>query len=174
MTQTPCGHDNPRGAEICETCGVRITWACADCGAEVAPDARFCMQCGRALIDRTAAISVAGERRQMTIMFCDLVGSTELGAQVDPEEYSEIVDAYYQACGAAIQREGGYITRYIGDGMLSYFGYPIATEDSTNASVRAGLAAQSAIAALNEQAEKLGRAAPSGPCWVAHRLGRRQ
>ncbi|MBI3247938.1 MAG: AAA family ATPase [Deltaproteobacteria bacterium] len=79
------------------------------------------------------------ERRQLTVMFCDLVGSTALSAQLDPEELREVVRAYQQTCAAVIQRYEGHIAQYLGDGLLVYFGYPVAHEDDAARAVRAGV-----------------------------------
>jgi len=79
------------------------------------------------------------ERRQLTVMFCDLVGSTTLSTQLDPEELREVIRAYRETCAAAISRFGGYLAKYIGDGLLVYFGYPLAHEDDAQRAVRAGL-----------------------------------
>jgi class 3 adenylate cyclase len=73
-------------------------------------------------------------------MFCDLVGSTALSEQLDPEELREVVQAYQAACEKVIARVDGYIARYMGDGLLVYFGYPTAHEDAATRAVRAGLA----------------------------------
>src|SRR5262245_7754270 len=69
------------------------------------------------------------ERRQLTVLFCDLVDSTKLSGQLDPEEYREVVHAYQQTCTQVIQRFDGYVAQYLGDGLLVYFGYPAAHED---------------------------------------------
>ena len=69
------------------------------------------------------------ERRQLTVMFCDLVGSTALSAQLDPEELREVVRAYQETCTEVIQRYDGHIAQHLGDGLLVYFGYPVAHED---------------------------------------------
>src|SRR5207237_8203979 len=69
------------------------------------------------------------ERRQLTVMFCDLVGSTALSAQLDPEELREVVRAYQRTSAAVIDRYAGHIAQYLGDGLLVYFGYPVAHED---------------------------------------------
>ncbi len=87
-----------------------------------------------------------GERRQLTVMFCDLVDSTTLSQQLDPEEYGEVVRAYQQASTAVIERFEGYIAQYLGDGLLVYFGYPQAHEDDAARAVRAGLEITAAIA----------------------------
>ncbi|MCV7120642.1 adenylate/guanylate cyclase domain-containing protein, partial [Mycobacterium nebraskense] len=79
------------------------------------------------------------ERRQLTMLFCDLVGSTPLASQFDPEEWREIMRAYYDTCGKVIARFDGHIALYLGDGLLVYFGYPLAHEDDAQRAVRAGL-----------------------------------
>jgi Adenylate and Guanylate cyclase catalytic domain len=81
----------------------------------------------------------AAERRQLTVMFCDLVGSTALSAQLDPEEYREAVRSYQQTSAEIIERYGGHIAQHLGDGLLVYFGYPSAHEDDAGRAVRAGL-----------------------------------
>jgi class 3 adenylate cyclase len=81
-------------------------------------------------------------------MFCDLVDSTALSEQLDPEEYREVVRAYQHASGAVIERFDGYIAQYLGDGLLVYFGYPQAHEDDAARAVRAGLEIIAAIAQL--------------------------
>jgi len=85
------------------------------------------------------------ERRQLTVMFCDLVGSTALSEQLDPEELREVVRAYQQTCAAVIGRFAGHIAQYLGDGLLVYFGYPVAHEDDAARAVRAGLGIISAL-----------------------------
>src|SRR5438445_4512126 len=81
----------------------------------------------------------AAERRQLTVMFCDLVESTKLSSQLDPEEYREVVRAYQSACTEVIQRYEGHIAQLLGDGLLVYFGYPQAHEDDAHRAARTGL-----------------------------------
>lgn len=97
-----------------------------------------------------AAATAAGgpERRQLTIMFCDLVGSTALAAQLDPEEMSEVIRAYQTAVAGEIARFGGHVAKFMGDGILAYFGWPAAHEEEAERAVRAGLAAVAAVGAL--------------------------
>ena len=97
-----------------------------------------------------ASTSPSGEaeRRQLTVMFCDLVGSTELSQRLDPEDLSDINRAYQDACRDAIQQYAGFIARYMGDGVLVYFGYPQAHEDDAERAVRAGLAIVQSMAGL--------------------------
>jgi hypothetical protein len=79
------------------------------------------------------------ERRQLTVMFCYLVGSTALSARLDPEDMREIVGAYHRNCAEQITKAGGFVAKYMGDGVLAYFGYPQAHEDDAERAVRAGL-----------------------------------
>jgi predicted ATPase/class 3 adenylate cyclase len=88
------------------------------------------------------------ERRQLTVMFCDLVGSTALSARLDPEDMREIVGAYYRCCADIIAGAGGFVARYMGDGVLAYFGYPQAHEHDDERAVRAGLALVEAVPKL--------------------------
>jgi TOMM system kinase/cyclase fusion protein len=90
-----------------------------------------------------------GERRQLTVMFCDLVDSTALATQLDPEELREVVRAYQEACAKVVARYDGHIAQYLGDGVLVYFGYPLAHEDDAQRAVRAGLGIIEALGQLN-------------------------
>ena len=89
------------------------------------------------------------ERRQLTVMFCDLVDSTALATQLDPEELREVVQAYQAACAKVIARYEGHIAQYLGDGLLVYFGYPLAHEDDAQRAVRAGLGMVESLGQLN-------------------------
>jgi class 3 adenylate cyclase/DNA-binding winged helix-turn-helix (wHTH) protein/tetratricopeptide (TPR) repeat protein len=89
------------------------------------------------------------ERRRLTVLFCDLVDSTRLAGRLDPEDYQEIVRAYHQTCAEVIQRFDGYLAQYLGDGVLVYFGYPVAHEDDAQRAVRTGLGLLDALEPLN-------------------------
>ena len=89
------------------------------------------------------------ERRQLTVLFCDLVDSTVLASQLDPEELREVVRAYQETCAKVIARYEGHIAQYLGDGLLVYFGYPTAHEDEARRAVHTGLGMVQAIATLN-------------------------
>jgi class 3 adenylate cyclase/predicted ATPase len=93
-----------------------------------------------------------GERRQVTVMFSDLVGSTALSAQMDPEDLRELISAYQKCVAEAVRHFGGFVARYLGDGVLVYFGYPEAHEDDADRAVRAGLDLISAVSALKTPA----------------------
>ena len=86
-----------------------------------------------------------GERRQLTVMFCDLVGSTALSEQLDPEELQTIIQTYQEVSAQVIERYEGYVAQYLGDGLLVYFGYPVAHEDDAARAIRAGLEIVSAL-----------------------------
>ena len=88
------------------------------------------------------------ERRQLTVMFCDLVGSTSLSARLDPEDMREIIGAYHHCCAELIEGAGGFVAKYMGDGVLAYFGYPQAHEDDAERAVRAALGLTAAIPKL--------------------------
>jgi len=100
---------------------------------------------------------IAGERRQLTVMFCDLVESTALGHSLDPEELSELLNAYQSVCAEAVRSYDGHVAQYLGDGILVYFGYPQAHEDDVERALRAGLEIQQGLARLRE--DYTGRAA---------------
>jgi class 3 adenylate cyclase len=88
------------------------------------------------------------ERRQLTVLFCDLVGSTELASRFDPEDMGRVIRAYRNTCTKVIERWGGHVAKYMGDGLLAYFGWPHAHEDEAERAVRAGLALIEALAGL--------------------------
>jgi class 3 adenylate cyclase/predicted ATPase len=94
------------------------------------------------------------ERRQLTVMFCDLVDSTKLSSQLDPEEYREVVRAYQSACTDVIQRFDGHVAQLLGDGLLVYFGYPVAHEDDPQRAVRAGLGMLAALGDRNPRLQQ--------------------
>src|SRR5246500_946164 len=95
-----------------------------------------------------ASAPVEAERRQLTVMFCDLVGSTPLSTRFDPEDLREIVGAYQRCVAYTVARFAGFVAKYMGDGVLVYFGYPQAHEDDAERAVRAGLAVVEAVGKL--------------------------
>jgi predicted ATPase/class 3 adenylate cyclase len=181
MRCASCGFDNPEEMKFCGECGVSLEYRCPQCGFASPPGFRFCGACGTALSGQPRASQStppdawrhsqetqpalvtpssaegprpAAERRQLTVLFCDLVDSTALATQLDPEELREVVRAYQRVCAEAIQRFEGHIAQYLGDGLLVYFGYPQAHEDDGQRAVRAALGMVQAIARLND---RLGR-----------------
>jgi class 3 adenylate cyclase len=97
-------------------------------------------------------IQDAAERRQLTVMFCDLVGSTALSARLDPEDLRGIIGAYHRCCTELIERNGGFVAKYMGDGVLAYFGYPHAHEHDGERAVRTGLGLVEAVPKLSTSA----------------------
>jgi len=104
---------------------------------------------------RDAATPADAERRQLTVMFCDLVGSTELSARLDPEDLREVIAAYHRAVVDVVTSVDGFVAKYMGDGVLMYFGYPRAHEDDADRAVRAGLGAIDAVGRLDVRSVKL-------------------
>jgi class 3 adenylate cyclase len=95
---------------------------------------------------------VEAERRQLTVLFCDLVGSTALSARLDPEDLRAVIGSYHRCAAAVIERTGGFVAKYMGDGVLAYFGYPRAEEHDPERAVRAGLMLVEAVAGLDTAA----------------------
>src|SRR6476660_571880 len=96
----------------------------------------------------TSPPPIDAERRQLTVMFCDLVGSTELSSRLDPEDLREVYAAYHGAIAAVVAGFDGFVAKYMGDGVLIYFGYPRAHEDDAERAIRAGLALIDAVGRL--------------------------
>jgi class 3 adenylate cyclase/tetratricopeptide (TPR) repeat protein len=170
-----CRFENPQGMRFCGQCGTPLPLLCSVCGTVNPPGFNFCGVCGSALgagapgpvapgagfapagggggaAEPLAALGAGGqvaERRQITVMFCDLIGSTALASASDPEEFRELLQAYQLASAGAIERFEGYIAQYLGDGILAYFGYPVAYDHEAGRAVRAALDIVERIAALN-------------------------
>jgi class 3 adenylate cyclase/tetratricopeptide (TPR) repeat protein len=153
-----CGTDNPRVSKFCAECGDGLAHPCPACGTENSPPAKFCSQCGASLDLEALALepsarerASAGERRHLTILFCDLVGSVTLTSQFDPEEWRATVAGYQRAASEAITRFGGEVMRYVGDGIMAFFGYPVAHDNDAERAARAGLAILDALVKLNQE-----------------------
>ena len=101
-------------------------------------------------IKRGIRDDIAGERRHLTVLFCDLVGSTEIASHLDPEQWREIVGEYHGAAAQAVERFGGRVAQYLGDGVMAYFGWPEAHDNDAERAARAGLAILDAISKPNE------------------------
>jgi len=107
----------------------------------------------------SAAAEVSGERRYVTVMFCDLVGSTSISAQLDAEEWRDLVSAYLDAACAAVIEMGGHVAKKLGDGLMVLFGYPVAQENDAERAARAALSIQRALAAVNRKNTETGKPA---------------
>jgi class 3 adenylate cyclase len=107
---------------------------------------------GRSSDLKAAPAAPSAERRQVTVMFSDLVGSTALSGRMDPEDLREVISAYQRCVADTVQRFGGFVAKYMGDGVLIYFGYPQAHEDDAERAVRAGLELVGAVGGLKTHA----------------------
>src|SRR5262245_27190551 len=184
-----CGFENEAGAQFCEECGTPLVRTCPSCGREVRPTAKFCSRCGTTLTSQaslpafpqpghppahpaapapqlTERGTSEAERRQLTVMFCDLVGSTTLSERLDPEELREVVQAYQATCTGVIRRYDGHVAQHLGDGLLVYFGYPHAHEDDAQRAVRAGVEILAGLPPLNAQLSPMIRARLPHPVQV--------
>lgn len=156
MECSTCQHNNPQDALFCMKCGKKLQRECPFCGAELPDNAIFCMKCGQKLnskdppIDAPQQAFVPGaERRQLTVMFCDIVDSSSLSEKLDPEDLREVIRGYQETCNKIIRRFEGHIAQYLGDGLLVYFGYPQAHEDDAQRAARTGLGIVEAVSRQN-------------------------
>src|SRR5206468_6243106 len=126
-----CGFENSSGTKFCGNCGAWLTTRCPSCGSENPHEVKFCGEYGQRLhqlIEPTVAQPTShgtgtrdAERRQLTVMFCDLVASSKVAERIDVEDLRDIIHRYYDACTQTIQRWEGHVARYIGDAVLAYF-----------------------------------------------------
>jgi len=151
-----CKAKIPEGSKFCLECGAVLFGRCPSCGKANPASAKFCFECGYKLpatrldaagsaatdtaTPQTSQLAGSPERRQLTVLFCDLVGSTALSVRLDPEDMRDIMSAYHHRCAEVIGKSDGFVAKYMGDGVLAYFGYPQAHEDDAERAVRCGLA----------------------------------
>jgi class 3 adenylate cyclase len=158
MRCSSCGSENPVSKKFCGDCGALLENRCPKCSVENPPGKRFCGDCGT-MLTPTAAVRVAAsgrtalsaERRHLTVLFCDLVGSTEIAAQLDPEEWREVIASYHRAAADTVTRFGGHVAKYLGDGVMAYFGWPEAHDNDGERAVRAALAILEAVVRLSDE-----------------------
>jgi class 3 adenylate cyclase/ribosomal protein L40E len=168
-----CNSETRPGQRFCLRCGARLAALCPKCGSRNPPDAAFCGDCGTpasaaksgiSSINQAGSIGAAqspsdaaiispgpspdGERRHLTVLFCDLVGSTAIASQLDPEEWRETVSEYHRTAAEEIGRFGGHVVKYLGDGVMVLFGWPEAHDNDAERAARAGLAIIDSIAKL--------------------------
>jgi class 3 adenylate cyclase/tetratricopeptide (TPR) repeat protein len=169
-----CQADNREERRFCIECGAPLPVLCPACRFANEPGGKFCGGCGAALptvaavgegrgdsTDNMASVassrpesvqprgSSEAERRQLTVMFCDLAGSTALSAQLDPEVLRDVIRSFQEASVKVIDRFEGFVARYMGDGILVHFGYPHAHEDDAERAVRAGLGIIEGVAEID-------------------------
>jgi predicted ATPase/class 3 adenylate cyclase len=142
-----CQHDNGLRARFCEHCGAPLSAACRTCGAALIEGSIRCERCGAGRTGPHPALR-SGERRQIVVLFCDLVASTRLSLQLDAEAYREVMRDYQSLSAGVVDRFGGHVAQHLGDGLLVYFGYPHAHEDDADRALRAALTIASAVSEL--------------------------
>jgi class 3 adenylate cyclase len=176
-----CG-SNVDGGKFCGDCGSPLPWQCGSCATENPPGKKFCRECGAAAAlvppasQRRETNPNRAEHRQLTIMFADMVGSTALGTRLDREDVREMETQYRDCIRVVVDRFGGFVARYMGDGALVYFGYPHAHEDDAERAMRAGLAIAEAVGRLDTKAGPPGTLSArigiaTGPALVGDLIG---
>ncbi|MBI4199959.1 MAG: AAA family ATPase [Chloroflexi bacterium] len=171
-----CSFENAPGARFCEECGRRLDRLCPSCGQPASPQAKFCRECGYSLaagdapapsarladIQQAAPAAlqtkilsagrqIEGERKLVTVLFADIVGSTAFAEKMDPEEWREVVTGVHQHVSEAIYRYEGTIAQLLGDGVLAFFGAPLAHEDDAERAVCAALDIQAAMGSYGRE-----------------------
>jgi class 3 adenylate cyclase/predicted ATPase len=146
MSCPSCKAEIPDGSKFCIHCGASLPLICFACRHANPPHARFCGRCGALLMAAPPSPPASpAERRQLTVMFCDLVGSTALSVRLDPEDLREVIVAYQRYVAETVARFGGFVAKYMGDAVLVYFGYPRAQEHDAERAVRAALAVRGGL-----------------------------
>ena len=136
MQCSNCGTENSPKVKFCAECGAPVGVPCSQCAHRNARDAAVCAGCGVPLGQGQTPIA---ERRQITVFFSDIVGSTTLAESLDPEDLRDLYARYQELCAQIVQRYEGHLAQFLGDGVLAYFGYPTAHEDDAARAVRTGL-----------------------------------
>ncbi len=170
-----CNGELIPGKPFCPSCGTPVARKCPSCGASVGASFRFCPDCGTAIaaggsdapssVSTTTAattaaatpptpsapLATAGERKLVTVLFSDLVGSTAIAERLDPEEYRDLLEQYMALAFREIYKVEGIVTQLAGDGLMALFGAPIAHEDAPHRAVKAALAIRDALAVFNRE-----------------------
>ena len=168
-----CAFENPEGIKFCGQCGKALKRVCPQCQFENPLNFNYCGNCATRLLPEgeanttTAAAAAAmtlvraapehsalthpeAERRQLTVLFCDVVGSSALSEDTDPEDLRDIMRQYRETCDTVVRRYHGHIAQYLGDGVLIYFGFPHAHEDDARRAAQSGLELISSMTELNK------------------------
>ncbi len=178
LTCSACAYENRDTAKFCLRCGQRLCLVCAGCGAELPGGARFCDECGTAVTPAPASTAVParttgspasytpnhlaskilksrsaleGERKQVTVLFADVAGSTALAERLDPEAMHDIMDGCFRVLMQEVHRYEGTVNQFTGDGIMALFGAPIAHEDAPERAVRAAIGMQAALKRYSEE-----------------------
>jgi len=183
MRCSGCDHENQADALFCEECGSALETPCPQCGQKLRPGSKFCRKCGHRLTGAapaapvppsaprvqspqqytpkhlaekilTARSALEGERKQVTVLFCDVAGSTALAERLDPEVMHEVMDRALRLMAEAVHRYEGTVNQFLGDGLMALFGAPIALEDHAVRAVQAALAIQETINGYSEHLKR--------------------
>src|SRR5262244_799073 len=170
-----CQHENRPAAKFCEECAAPLARTCANCGAPLSPTAKFCSECAhpaaaptpstasrfagaeaytpRHLAEKilTSKAALEGERKQVTVLFCDIVDSSRLAERLDPEAMHEVMDQALRLMAEAVHRYEGTVNQFLGDGLMALFGAPVALEDHAFRGVQAALAILETLRGYSEQ-----------------------
>jgi len=169
-----CQADNPPSAKFCSDCGARLEASCPGCGHANAPGAHFCNECGRALDHAEAPVEAAapytpkhladrvlgyrsaleGERKQVTVLFVDIVESSRLAERLDPEVMHRLMDRTLRLMAGTVHRYEGTVNQFLGDGLMALFGAPVALEDHAFRAVQAALTIRETVAGYSEQLKR--------------------
>jgi class 3 adenylate cyclase/tetratricopeptide (TPR) repeat protein len=172
-----CQHENRPQARFCEECASPLSRTCAHCGAQLTTTAKFCPECaGRAAEPATpdarfaspaaytpkhlaekilrSRSALEGERKQVTVLFCDIVESTGLAERLDPEAMHELMDKALRLMAEAVHRYQGTVNQFLGDGLMALFGAPVALEDHALRAVQAALAIRETVNGYSEQLKR--------------------
>lgn len=167
-----CGHDNPSSARFCAACGANQDLTCSNCGTAGDAGQKFCTDCGHALPPAThtsagaelpgapdaytpthlaekilaARHAMHGERKQVTVLFCDVVDSTSIARELGAEAMHELLSDFFRVTLASVHRFEGTVNQFLGDGFMAIFGAPLALEDHAARAARAALAIREAVA----------------------------
>ncbi len=172
-----CQHEAPADAEFCPECGAGLRVTCGRCGTANAPGHKFCKKCGQALAAPSvpppetpapaprpaytpphlaekilsSRAALEGERKLLTVLFCDVVDSSALAGRLDPEQMHEVMDRALRLMAEAVHRYEGTVNQFLGDGLMALFGAPVALEDHALRAVQAALTIQETMAGYSEQ-----------------------
>ena len=167
-----CGFDGPEGARFCAQCGEPLALSCPACGATASPEHKFCAACGSSLQAASAsgasppaagasssaaapaavpARPSAGERRQVTVLFVDLVGYTRLVSELGAEEVHDLVSRFFARADRIVEAYGGSVDKHIGDCVMAVFGAPLAHDNDPERAVRAALAIRDGLPELGRE-----------------------
>jgi hypothetical protein len=170
-----CQHDNPGDAKFCLECGLRLVLECLACGTQLPGGSKFCKECGRPvalapagrfgspesytpkhLAERilTSKAALEGERKQVTVLFADVVGFSTLSERLDPEAIHTIMDGCFEILSRAVHRYEGTINQFTGDGIMALFGAPITHEDHAIRALQAALAIQTDVAGYGDAVQR--------------------